>query len=80
MKSNLIKIGNSKGVRITSSIIKECELGNEIEIKVVDKKIIIEALKEPRSNWAGSFEKMHKNKEDILIAESSNSFDKDWEW
>ena len=80
MKSNLIKIGNSKGVRITSSIIKECELGNEIEIKVVDKKIIIEALKEPRSNWAGSFEEMHKNKEDILIAESSNNFDKDWEW
>ena len=80
MKSNLIKIGNSKGVRITSGIIKECELGNEIEIKVVDKKIIIEALKEPRPNWAGSFEKMHKNKEDILIAESSNNFDKDWEW
>ena len=80
MKSNLIKIGNSKGVRITSGIIKECELGNEIEIKVVDKKIIIEALKEPRSNWSGSFEKMHKNKEDVLIAESSNNFDKDWEW
>lgn len=32
MKSNLIKIGNSKGVRITSSIIRECELGNEVEI------------------------------------------------
>ena len=80
MKSNLIKIGNSKGVRITSNIIKECELGNEIEIKVVDKKIIIEAIKEPRSNWDTSFEKMHKNNEDILISESSNDFDKDWEW
>jgi len=43
MRSNLIKIGNSKGIRITSSIIKECELGNEVEIKVVDKKLIIEA-------------------------------------
>ena len=80
MKSNLIKIGNSKGVRITSSIIKECELGNEVEIKVVDKKVIIEALKEPRSNWNSSFEKMHKNNEDILISESRNDFDKDWEW
>jgi antitoxin MazE len=80
MKSNLIKIGNSKGVRITSSIIKECELGNEVEIKVVDKKVIIEALKEPRSNWNSSFEKMHKNNEDKLIAEDSHDFDKDWEW
>jgi antitoxin MazE len=80
MKSNLIKIGNSKGVRITSNIIKECELGNEIEIKVVDKKVIIEAIKEPRSNWNTNFEKMHKNNEDILISESRNDFDKDWEW
>ncbi len=80
MKSNLIKIGNSKGVRIASNIIKECDFGNEVEIKVVGKKVIIEAIKEPRSNWKTSFEKMHKNKEDILIAESSNVFDKDWEW
>lgn len=80
MRTNLIKIGNSKGVRITSNIIKECELGNEIEIKVLDKKVIIEAIKEPRSNWNNSFEKMHKNKEDVLINESSNDFDKDWEW
>lgn len=80
MRTNLIKIGNSKGVRITSSIIKECELGNEIEIKVLDKRVIIEAIIEPRSDWNKSFEKMHKNQEDVLIPEISNNFDKDWEW
>lgn len=80
MKSNLIKIGNSKGIRITSNIIKECELGSEVEIKVVDKRIIIEAVKEPRSGWSNSFEEMHKNNEDILPIENGNSFDKDWEW
>jgi len=80
MKVNLIKIGNSKGIRITSNVIKECEFNNEVEIKVIDKKVIIEAVKEPRSNWETSFKKMHKNKEDFLVAESSNVFDKDWEW
>ena len=80
MRTNLIKIGNSKGVRISSSIIKECELGNEIEIKVLDKRVIIEAIREPRSDWNKSFEKMHKNQEDELIPEISNDFDKDWEW
>jgi antitoxin MazE len=80
MRTNLIKIGNSKGVRITSNIIKECELGNGIEIKVLDKKVIIEAIREPRLDWNNSFEKMHKNKEDVLVNESSNDFDKDWEW
>ena len=80
MRSNLIKIGNSKGIRITSSIIKECELYNEVEIIVVDKKLIIEAVKEPRVDWNKSFEKMHKNNEDILLIEDGNDFDKDWEW
>jgi antitoxin MazE len=80
MKSSLIKIGNSKGIRINSGILKECGLDNEIEIKVVDKKLIIEAVKEPRANWNKSFKKMHKSNDDILLIENSNAFDKDWEW
>jgi antitoxin MazE len=80
MKSNLIKIGNSKGVRINSSIIKECELDNEVEIQVVNKKIIITAVKEPRTGWNKSFENMHKNNEDILLINNGNAFDKDWKW
>ena len=80
MKSNLIKIGNSKGIRINSSIIKECELESEVEIKVVDKKIIIEAVKEPRADWNRSFQNMHKNNEDALLISDDNIFDKDWEW
>lgn len=80
MKSSLIKIGNSKGVRINSNIIKECELESEVEIKVVNKKIIIEAVKEPRADWNKSFEKMHKKNEDNLLINNGNIFDKDWEW
>jgi len=80
MKSSVIKIGNSKGVRINASIIKECELESEVEIRVVDKKIIIEAVKEPRAGWNKSFEDMHKNNEDSLLISNGNAFDKDWEW
>lgn len=80
MKSSLIKIGNSKGIRINSNIIKECELESEVEIKVVDKKIIIEAVKEPRADWNRSFQNMHKNNEDALLISDDNIFDKDWEW
>jgi antitoxin MazE len=80
MKSSLIKIGNSRGVRINANIIKECELDSEVEIKVVGKKIIIEALKEPRADWNKSFEEMHKKNEDVLLISNGNTFDKDWEW
>lgn len=80
MKSKLIKIGNSRGIRINSHIIKECELDKEIEIKVVDKKLIIEAVKEKRKGWGASFKKMHKASEDELLINDGNDFDKDWEW
>ena len=80
MKSNLIKIGNSKGIRINSNIIKECELDNEVEIKVIDKKIIIQAVREPRAEWNKSFKDMHENNEDTLLITNGNTFDKDWEW
>jgi len=80
MRSNLIKIGNSKGIRINSAILKECELDNEIEIKVVEKKIIIEAVKEPREDWNKNFEKMHKSNYDGLLIKDGNDFDRDWEW
>lgn len=80
MKANLIKIGNSKGIRINSNIIKECEFNNEVEIKVVNKKLIVEAVKQPRSDWNKSFGYMHQNNEDELLIKDSNDFDKDWEW
>jgi len=80
MKSNLIKIGNSKGIRISSNIIKECGLESEVEIKIIDKKIIIEAVKEPRGDWNKSFQDMHENNEDTLLTSNGKTFDKDWEW
>jgi len=80
MKLNLIRIGNSKGIRINANIIKECELESEVEIKVVNKKIIIQAVKEARSGWNKSFEDMHKNIEDTPLITDGNTFDKDWEW
>jgi len=80
MRSNLIKIGNSKGIRITSNLIKECDLDNEVEIKVVDKKLIIEAVKKARADWDKSFSRMHKDREDNLLIKNGNDFDKDWEW
>lgn len=80
MKSKLIKIGNSRGIRINANTIKECELGSEVEIKVDDKKIIVQAVKEPRADRNKSFEDMHKNSEDTLLIKEGNAFDKDWEW
>ncbi|MGC1176504.1 MAG: AbrB/MazE/SpoVT family DNA-binding domain-containing protein [Candidatus Saccharimonadales bacterium] len=41
MKASIIKIGNSKGIRIPKPLLEESELGSKVELTVVGKKIII---------------------------------------
>ncbi|MDH5717770.1 MAG: AbrB/MazE/SpoVT family DNA-binding domain-containing protein [Spirochaetia bacterium] len=82
MKTKLVDIGNSKGIRIPKSFIEKCQLKNELELDLVDDTIIIKKYSgKIRSGWREAFEKMNKNNEDVLIAGNiTDSFEKDWEW
>lgn len=44
MRSKLVKIGNSRGVRIPKALLEEAELIDEVEISVVDGDIRIAAV------------------------------------
>ena len=85
MKTKVIKIGNSKGVRIPRHILEESGLKNEVEIEVRDKKIILKPTTKPREDWDIAFQEMAKNNDDILLDKESienlTSWDKEeWEW
>ncbi len=85
MITKVIKIGNSRGIRIPKSIIEQSGIKNEVELKVKDDKIIIKSLSEKRKNWELAFKKMSENKDDILLDESSllqqSSWDdEEWTW
>lgn len=49
MKINLISIGNSKGIRIPSSVIKQCGLGNELEMRVENGVIMLAPVRSVRA-------------------------------
>ena len=83
MKVNLIRIGNSKGVRIPSSIIKECGLDEEIEMRVEQGVIVLSPLRGVRQGWDAAFEAMAATGDDAaLIPDTLESgFDKEeWTW
>jgi antitoxin MazE len=44
MRSKLVKIGNSRGVRIPKAMLDEAEIDGEIELRVVDGEIHISAV------------------------------------
>ena len=45
MKAKLVSIGNSKGIRIHMAVLKQCNIGNEVDLKVEKEKIIIKPVK-----------------------------------
>ncbi len=82
MKANIISIGNSKGIRIPSTIIKQCNIGDSVDLEVEEGRIILKPLIEkPREGWNKAFRLMHERNEDtLLIDETVNFSAEDWEW
>lgn len=67
MQSTLIKIGNSKGVRIPASLLKEYDFGDEVFLELQEEGILLKPAKKPRKGWSSVFKKMHARKEDTLL-------------
>ncbi|WP_445665602.1 AbrB/MazE/SpoVT family DNA-binding domain-containing protein [Fodinibius sp. AD559] len=85
MKTKLIRIGNSQGVRIPKPIIKEIGLSGEIEMILKDNKIILRSAEQTRKGWDNAFKKMAEENDDQLIdkegVEAPSQWDKtEWTW
>ena len=85
MKTKIVKIGNSRGVRIPKSFIDESGLKRDVELEVSDGRIIIKPISKSRESWGSAFQKMAKNKDDVLLdsetLSSQSEWDtKEWEW
>jgi antitoxin MazE len=84
MKSKIIKIGNSQGVRIPKPIIAQVGIEEDIEIIVEDNRLVISPAGQPRADWSAAFQKMAKHGDDKLldIGEiiSTRWDEEEWEW
>ncbi len=52
MKLNVIKVGNSKGIRIPKAILEEYKINNSVELVLKSDYIELRPVKKPRENWA----------------------------
>ena len=67
MELSIINIGNSKGIRLSKTILEKYNISDKIEIILEKGFIILKPKSEPRKNWEKAFEKMHKNGDDQLL-------------
>lgn len=82
MKTRLIRIGNSQGIRIPRPLLEQAGLEGELEIRAEAKSLVIQSAKKPREGWAESFEKMAQQGDDILddVPGQSSWDEANWEW
>lgn len=83
MKTRIVKIGNSQGIRIPKLFLEQTRLGEEVELEVRDDQIIIRPATRPRQGWDESFRLMSQSGDDQLLIEgvSLSGWDKDeWQW
>jgi antitoxin MazE len=83
MKTKIVRIGNSRGLRIPKPLLEQTGLEGDVEIRVEDQSLVISPLRDPRSDWGEAFEAMAVRGDDRLLDEDwvSTEWDElEWEW
>jgi len=80
MKQRIIKIGNSKGLRLSKSILERYNIKDEVELIFEDERIILQPVDIPRKGWAEGFTQMHLNDDDKPLFDDVFEDDTFEEW
>ncbi len=82
MKARLVRIGNSRGIRLPKPVIEEAGLSDEVELRVRPGAILIERAAGPRAGWAEAAQRLRRRGEDELFAPPTPTRfdDEEWAW
>jgi antitoxin MazE len=84
MKTCIVRIGNSHGIRIPKPLLTQTGLCGEVEMIAQDDSLIIRPARRARKGWAAAFSEMARRGDDALLDNASPSLsswdEDDWEW
>jgi antitoxin MazE len=81
MKARLVRIGNSRGLRLAKPLIEQLGFEDEVEMRTEGGALIIRAARHARAGWATAAALLSARGEGSLDAASNNRFDdEEWEW
>lgn len=67
MEVSIIKIGNSKGIRFSKTLIEKYNIKDKVELILEKGQIVIKPLRNPRKGWEKAFAEMAENGDDKLL-------------
>lgn len=80
MRSQIIQIGNSQGIRLPKILLEESGITGEVDLELQEDGILIRNARRPRSGWEDAF-KAAEADDEISDAGAPTDFDKkEWQW
>ena len=82
MKTRIIRIGNSKGIRVPKVLLDQAQLPEDVELQAEPGRLVVRAARGPRFGWAEAAKAMHARGEDRLLDEPTPTRfdDETWQW
>lgn len=67
MLLNIVRIGNSKGLRLSKTILDKYNINDKVELVLQEDHIILKPVSNPREGWEEQFRQMNLNGDDELL-------------
>ena len=82
MRARLIRIGNSRGIRIPKPLIEQCGFGDAVEVHVENNRLVVAPERHARQGWQEAFAAAGPSAGDSSPFEDlPNKFDdEEWTW
>lgn len=81
-KTRIVKIGNSRGIRVPKVLLDQAQLPDEVELHAEPGRLVVQATRRPRTGWAKAARAMRDREHDTLLEEpTATRFEREeWEW
>ena len=82
VRSKVVKIGNSRGIRIPRTLLEQADLTDEVEMTVEGNKLVIQSARHHRHGWEAKFTEMAQHGDDRLMNEPVPTHwdESEWTW
>jgi antitoxin MazE len=82
IRSRIVRIGNSRGLRLPKALIEQAALSDDVELHVERGRLIVQSVRETRVGWEDAAKRMHQAGDDRLLDEATPTRfdDEEWTW
>jgi len=81
VKTRIVQIGNSRGLRVPKPLLEQAQLPDEVEVRAEPGRLVVTGVRRPRAGWAAAARSMRLRNEDRLDESTPTRFDqREWRW